>query len=250
MQAPVLADTPQSTPKPSPTVTSTPSTTRQPTPTITPSPSLNPTLGTPVTRTSAPPAQCPEPRDQPATIDSFSPWEDDYEAQIGGYLNARGSADGLQQELARITVVDGETTWRTKAQVFDVDVTGDTTPDVVVDLIFYSSTEFEPVFAQLYISSCQEGLYTGRYKNIIASAKFSGTSPVAGTGVSEIRDMNLDGVPEIVFSHLNISHGDVTVFSSSDYVRFFQIIEWDGEEFTDLIRSDLPSLPAQRTATA
>lgn len=223
---PIPSESPPLVPSPTllPTLTSKP--------TITPTP----TLGPPVTRTPASPAHCPMPTGQTYTMTPINPVQEDYESQILEFLNTVGSPTGLQEALNGLSPTAGSTTWNTKVQISTVDVTGDRTQDVVVDLIFYAEGQDDFLIVNLYIFSCHKGQYEIKYKNSTYGAKFPGSEPDPGAGVRAIRDMNLDGVPEIVFSFLYISHGIVTIWPDLNYARFFFIVEWDGEEFVDLLQ--------------
>jgi len=222
-----------STPAPSstlpPTSTPIPATL---TPTSAPLPS--PTLATPPTRTPAPPAACPQPSERSPTLSPISPWED-YAPQIRAYLNERGSADGLQDALNGLTITEGETTWRAIAWVMTTDVTGDTTPDVLVDLIFFTEGD-HPVHGTIIVFTRRGGQFESNVMARTFGARFHGSAPEKS--VHTIQDMNRNGMPEILFSHLDPPHGFFTIGPQDDFVRLFQIAEWDGETFVGLIQED------------
>ena len=218
--------------------------TRKPSPSWTPATTVTSTtiptlaLGTPVTHTPAPAAVCPEPSDATFTIEPLSPYQEDYAVQILDYLNTHGSANDLESALNKLTGFKDETAWWASAEVVTEDVTGDTSPEIIVDLVFDVEGEYSPLFVNLYIFSCHEGQYEARYKLMDLGAKFSGPDPKEGTGIRAIQDMNLDGIPEIVFSYLYVHHGVATIWPELDYARFFYIIQWDRNDFVNMIQDE------------
>jgi len=220
------------------TLTSKPSPSWTPTTTVTSTTIPTPALRTPATRTLAPAAFCPEPSEETSTIEPISPYQEDYAGQILDYLNTHGSANGLESALNLLKGFKDETAWWARAKVVTEDVTGDTSPEVIVDLVFDAEGEYGPLLVNLYIFSCHEGQYEVRYKLSDLGAKFSGPDTEAGAGLRAIRDMNLDGVPEIVFSYLYVHHGVVTIWPEMDYARFFYIIQWDKNDFVNMIQDE------------
>lgn len=217
--------TPTSQPTPSPTLA------HKPSPTVTPTSSLTPAPSPPVTRTPAPPAECPKPTDQMATISPISPGTsviEGLEPQILDYLNARGSADGLQAALNGLTMTDGGTTWKARTQVMTIDVTGDTTPDVVMDFSFFVEGQYAD--GAIFVFMCREGRYEGGAVAVIGGQISSSQDP--DPGIRAIRDMNRDGVPEIIFSYIEI------IGTHANFTRVFRILEWDGSKLVDLIQGD------------
>lgn len=151
------------------------------------------------------------------------------EPQILAYLSARGDAQGLQATLSRFTLTDSSgTDWQARSQVFTTDVTGDTTPEVVVDLNFFVEGQFAN--GALFVYRCQAGQYVGGAVTLIGAQIFSDSDP--DPGIRAIQDMNANGKPEIVFSYI------VVIGTHANFTREFRIIEWDGSQFVDLIQSD------------
>ena len=184
--------------------------------------------GQPDTRTLALPAVCPEPTDRISTISPIIPDTtviDAFEPQILDYLNARGSAEGLQAALNEITLSDGGTTWQARTQVETVDVTGDTTPEVVMDLSFLVPGQYAE--GGIFVFMCREGQYEGGAVAGMFGQVFSPSDP--DPGIRAIQDMNGNGLPEIVFSNIEI------IGTAANFTRAFRIIEWDGSRFVDLI---------------
>jgi hypothetical protein len=214
---------------PSPVVTSTH--TQAPNP-VTPSPSATPTLGLLTTRTPAPPAVCPRTNQRAVADLSAVPGPsivEDLKPQILEYLNSGGSAAGLLNALSQIRYVEAGHEYKGQASVRSVDVTGDTTLDIVADLVF-SYPEVEALF----VFQCVQGAYHDIYAEFIGGLQ--SMSPGREDGFREIVDMNGDGVRDIVFSYVSST-------SARGYQnREFQIIEWDGTEFIGLIPSDEHSM--------
>jgi len=214
---------------PEPTLS--PTLARKPSPTVTLTPSLTPTVHQPVTRTPASPAECPKPTGQTATISPISPGTsiiEGLEPQILNYLNARASADSLQAALSGLTMTDGGTTWKARTQVMTIDVTGDTTPDVVMDFSFFVEGQYAD--GAIFVFTCREGRYEGGAVAVIGGQIFSSRDP--DPGIRAIRDMNRDGVPEIIFSYIEI------IGTHANFTRLFEILEWDGSKFVGLIQGD------------
>jgi len=194
--------------------------------TFTRQPTASPTLGPLVTATPAPPELCPVAGGRGTTIDlgpDPKSLVDPLELQIRAYLNARGSAVGLQTELERLKVFDSGYELKKEAQVLVTDVTGDTTPDVLVELV----VDYSEVGGALFVFGCREESFETLYRRGIGGAQHRPLGPE--DGIVTVRDMNADGVPEVVMA-------EVTNVSARGYVtREFQIMEWDGSHFAYLI---------------
>jgi len=211
--------------EPSPIIISTHSQSAIP---ATPSPSTSPTLGPPTTRTPAPPAVCPKADERAVANVSLilSPSVvEDLKAQILEYLNSGGSATGLRNALARVRYVEADHENQGHAFVQSIDVTGDTTPDIVVDLVFPY-----PEFGVLFVFQCERGAYHDIYAHLIGGAQHM--QPGSEDGFRDIADMNGNGVPDIIFSYV------VSTSARGYRNREFQIMEWDGTEFIHLIPGD------------
>jgi hypothetical protein len=193
---------------------------RQPTPT-----SLTPT------QTPAPTATWqPQPTQPPefAIVEGQSIVEM-FEPQILAYLNARGDAQGLQAALGDLVLTDSSgTDWLARTQVLNADVTGDTTPEVVVDLSFFVEGQFAD--GAIFVYRRQAGQYVGGAVAPIAGQVFSASDP--DPGIRAIQDMNGNGRSEIVFSYISV------IGTHANFARQFRIVEWDGSQFVDLIQSD------------
>ena len=221
---------PSDTPGPRSTPTNTPA------PDGTPSPT--PTLGPKVTRTPAPPEVCPEPVEDLPTIEPIEPGTaivEGFEPQIRAFLDAGGSAESLRVALSELSLTDGEgTIWQARAQTIPVDVTGNTTADVIVSLSFAVEGQYAEV--ALFVYSCSGGDYQGGAVVPLGGQLLSIGGP--DPGIRAIQDMNADGVPEIVISTIEMigTHGNFT--------RQFRILEWDRSQFVDLVRNDSGHLNA------
>lgn len=147
----------------------------------------------------------------------------EFEQNILNYLNTGGSASGLQWTLNNSLITINEPVQFTTT-ISSTDITGDATPDLVMDL-YYEGPEF--VGDSLYIFQCKEGQYQA-----FALFPFGWFNPLGhetSDGLRAIRDMTLNGIPEIVYSFID------NVGAHGYFTRTFHIVEWDGAEFADLI---------------
>ena len=155
--------------------------------------------------------------------------EEMFESQILAYLNAGGNAQSLQAALSRLSLTDSSgTNWQSKTQALATDVTGDGTPEMVIDLSFFVEGQFAN--GAVFVYRCQAGQYVGGTVAPIAGQVFSGSDP--DPGIRDILDMNGNGKPELVFSTIPV------IGTHANFARHFRILEWDGSQFVDLIRSD------------
>ncbi|MFQ5410480.1 MAG: hypothetical protein ACE5FI_18890, partial [Anaerolineales bacterium] len=175
--------------------------------------------GTPVA-CSASGAQPPEfqLREGQSIVETLTP-------HIRDYLNARGGAESLQAALGGPFASKDELL-PARAQVFTTDVTGDAAPEVVVDFGLFVSDE--NIDGELFVFTCQDGQYEAIAAEPLLGYVLSDDWP--DPGVRAIQDMNGNGKAEIVSSSV------VIVGTHANFTRLFQIIEWDGSQFTDLIQ--------------
>ncbi len=153
---------------------------------------------------------------------------DGFDAQILDYLNARGSAEGLKQALGVLTIPVGSSPSKINSNIIVSDVTGDLTPDVVMDLIVLPAGDdaFLP-YGAVFVYACSEGRFLSSFK---ADLSYIGVgASLAYDGIRAVSDMNLNGVPEIIFSFVD------NCGTHLNCTRPFRIVEWDGMEFKDLI---------------
>ncbi len=180
---------------------------------------------------SVTPAVCPPGSGENVIISATAAGEtivEMFEPQILAYLNARGDAQGLQAALGHLVLTDsGGQDWQAQAQVLSADVTGDTTPEVVVELLFYVEGQFAD--GALFVFRCQAGQYVGGAVTPLGGQLFSGRGPEPV--VRAIQDMNGNGTPDIAISY------DTVIGTHANYTREFRILEWDGRQFVDLIKS-------------
>ncbi len=220
------------TPPPTETATNTPEPDETPTPT--------PTLGPRVTRTPVPPGLCPSPSDDLPAIVPITPGTgivEGFEPQILAFLNAGGAPESLREVLSELSLTDdGGIVWRAWAQAVAVDVTGNTTADVVVSLSF--AVEGQYADGALFVFSCQDQAYQGGLVTPLGGQLLSIGGP--DPGIRVIQDMNANGVAEIVLSYIEV------IGTHSNYTRLFRILEWDGSQFVDLVQSD--SVPSDTAA--
>lgn len=199
-----VTDNAASTPSSTATATQTPLPSSTPTSSITPLPiipTFTPTFDarTIVTITSAAKAQCP--KENLSLKPNFSfPSSfaniDDITAPILNYLNEGGSPNSTVEALQNI--------FKNKHRIYFDDVTGDTIPELISDNPY------------LWVAGCMAGKYEVLYSNLEASEI---------ENIVALRDINSDGIAEIVFY-------DAAPYAASTVYR---ILEWDGNNFSDLI---------------
>lgn len=223
-----LTASPTLTLPPTPTSTSThrPPHTPTLTPTLKPRSSPTPTPGTPLTRPPDPAAEWPTPDNLLPLV--LGPNLDDIETQIRDYLNAGGSSASLQATLTGLrAILDDGTPVQFNSQVIYQDVTGDTIPDIVMDLRMLFEGDYEgKVSSTVFIFRCDQGQYESFAFGHPGSFL---QGPEEGQGLRAVRDMNLNGVPEIIFSLID------NIGVHVNFTRLFRILEWDGTKFSDLV---------------
>jgi hypothetical protein len=185
----------------------------------------------PALETPSPEARCPEPvPPSPALITTgdLGPIDQIFVAPIKAYLDAGGDPLKLGARLRDITLSDGSVSWQSKAHVFHTDVTGDSVPELVMDLVFFQPGGYADGY--LFVFRCQGGAYRGGAVTWIGGQVLSADDP--GPGIRAIEDMNANGVPEIVISR-------VEVFGThANHVRQFQILEWEERQFASRIQAE------------
>lgn len=213
LPTPSPTQTPTNTLRPSATPTATPTPTPTPYPTLTPIPTFTPA---PRLRTPAPPAECPE-GGAPAVFgvqELYGSLAD----PIQGYLNTGGTAAGLQALLDGL-VVETEPPSHIQSHVLETDVTGDGTPEVIVDVTLPEGGGYASTAVMAF--TCQAGRYERPLFLLLSPQE--GLYPDGGYRVQAVEDMNGDGVRDVVLV--------LTVGS----VRYVYILEWNGAEFGSLI---------------
>ncbi len=187
-----------------------------------------PSLGPLVTQTPEQLGECPSPSGRTPTISSSGPGVtvvEIFEPQILDYLNNVGSATGLQAALSDLALLDGA--WIARPQVETIDVTGNKLPDVVVELTFYEEGQYSE--GALIVFMCQDGQFVSQILGSFAGQVLSSNDP---DGIRAVRDMNMDGIPEIVHSYISIAG------THAYFIREFHIFAWDGQKFVDYIEVD------------
>lgn len=153
-----------------------------------------------------------------------------FEPQIRDYLNTEGGTNSLLQVLGDLALTDADgTRWQSRAQVIAADVTGNTTPDVVVSLVFFVEGQYAE--GGVFVFSCQDGQYEGGAVALLGGSVFSAVGP--DPGIRAIQDTNNNGVSDIVLSHIGI------IGTHANFTRLFRILEWDGTLFVDLIQGEV-----------
>jgi hypothetical protein len=137
---------------------------------------------------------------------------------IRGYLNARGSAVGLEATLNALTN-NADPSDYVLTHVYSVDVTGDRVPDVVMDLTIPEVGSYATTSVMVF--TCREGVYVTALYLLLSPEE--GVYPEGGYQILSVEDMNQDGVREVVIG--------LKVFDN----RRYYILSWDGSTFTSLI---------------
>lgn len=185
-----------------------------PYPTWTPIPSFTPA---PEVRTPAPPAECPE-GGTPRSLTLGDLYTPNMDESIRAYLNARGSAVGLEANLNTLTNT-ADPSDDVSAHVHSVDVTGDGVPDAVMDLTIPEVVSYGTTAAMVF--TCRERKYVTALYLLLSPQE--GIYPQGGYQILSLEDMNQDGIREVV-----------VVLKVFDNRRYY-ILTWDGSTFTSLL---------------
>ncbi len=121
------------------------------------------------------------------------------------FLNAGGNPDFIRDHI----VGSEPSLWA------EEDLTGDGVPELVMSIFGVN------------ILMCSDGQYIAGLHLMI------GADPFPGTVILAIKDMNLDGVPELVLRGSVMSAG----------VMIYRILEWNGKDFHSLIWSEQKIAP-------
>ena len=232
--SPTLTITETQTQKPTraaePTFTETAVSTRRPTP----------TRGLPPTATFSPKEDCPPPTYAKVDI-HFEEHIRDYSPQILEYIRGNGNAAGLQARLEKLGIqgkklvdyLSGEKVdyfFNDIVQLFSGDMTGDLNKETVITLLQFEGNDlfgWPSIYSMaVFMVGCRDGEYQllfspDNYPELQANPRWTGTLT--------IRDLNADGIRELVFSSgiVMSAHGDVAVST--------QILEWNGQSMRSLI---------------
>jgi hypothetical protein len=150
------------------------------------------------------------------------------EESIRAYLNARGSAIGLEATLNSLTN-NADPPDFVLAHVNAKDVTGDGVPDVVMDLTIPEVGSYATTAALVF--TCREGAYETALFLLLSPQE--GIYPAGGYQVLSVEDMNADGIREVVVV--------LKVFDN----RRYNILAWDGTAFTSLIEPRFDEISLQ-----
>ena len=207
----------------SPTRREPPTWTPTPPPTLTPVPSRSPTLGPLITRTLAPPAECPPPGNPPEIELTLYP--EDAIQQIENYFDAGGRIRNLADTLGQ-ALADMEPGGRfLSLSVADVDVTGDGIGEAVVSFNLEVQAEegywTEEGMGVVSVYGCRDG----GFRTLMNESYI--TQPALLFAHLATYDLNADGVPEIMYMVENYGAHDST---TSVFIQ-----EWDGREFRHLV---------------
>ena len=137
---------------------------------------------------------------------------------IRAYLNARGSATGLEAMLNSLTN-EANPQDPLVAHVYGMDVTGDGVLEVVMDLTIPEVGTYAT--SAVLVFACQEGGYETKLFLLLSPEE--GMVPQGGYQVLSFEDMSADGVRDLVV--------ELKVFDN----RRYYMLAWDGTAFTSLI---------------
>jgi hypothetical protein len=234
---PASTDLPTSTPTNTGSPTWTPTLTNSDIPTSTPTITswLNswptPTRGLPPKATRGPKQTCPPPTKAAVEI-QFAEDPEDYGPQILEYIRARGNASGLSAILNQFKVSLPYGDQSDLAASYAVDVTGNTTNEIIITLV-QTRSGGETMYGwpistmMVFVVGCVDRQFQMLYQNESADIVSDPNNP---SGVLRIDDLNANGLKEIVFASLII--GKFETFWEAE------ILEWDGTEFRTLFRDD------------
>jgi hypothetical protein len=200
----------------SPTRREPPTWTPTPPPTATPVPSSSPTLGPLITRTPAPPAECPPPGNpapiRAESLDNLIPQVEDFLAN-GGQTTQLETA--ITENLAAYYSSEGQPT----VSVAEVDLTGDGIGELVI-AVELVDPGMGLRFA-LVVLGCERGEFR------ILLDEWAAESGMAQMDFYGAEDLNGNGVPEIVYS--------IEEFGAHDSISLVSIREWDAGGFQPLV---------------
>ena len=230
--------------KPSPSISPAASLTRSPIIlplTIAPPLRLTPTRGLPPTATISPKENCPPATHAAADIQFFEN-PGDYGSQILEYIRANGNAVGLQTRLEQLGIhgkklVDYQTRetvdyfFNDIVQLFSGDVTGDLSKETVISLLQYEGNDifgWPAVYSMVvFIVGCHNNQFQFLYQ------AGGDVSPIMGdpkwSGIMAVRDLNADGIREIVYSAGTDEGAHADVFVGS------MVLEWNGDHIRSLL---------------
>jgi|GEM_PF-5444649 len=213
---PTVEASPTSTPLPSPTASRTlmPAATQTPTPTIVPTETpvpLTPTLDVAnlATFTPAPYAVCPQTDDSMrlqmrSILDNPLAESKEISGAVLNFLNDGGTLKAAYEGLTRGSDF---------VKVFTVDITNDRMPELILQKHPY-----------LFIFGCEDGVY-----NVI----FEKGGNAGDIVLYSLKDLNLNGIPEIIYRENDRLLG----FSSNSRYSFY-FFEWNGQEFQNILAGD------------
>ena len=207
---------PSSTPTPSPS----PALSATPMPPEAPLYTAFPTLGPLITRTLAPPAECPPPGN-PAPIEGSGDASVLAE-EIERFLDDGGSPTALRSSLELATAALAGPDQRFHTYIESVDVTGDATADVIVSL---GRLPGNPDYGGgVLVWRCRQGGYDLVFKDgVFNPMAFSEVIYVATA------DLNAYGPPELLYAVLESNVEAAGIWS------YLVVVEWEQDAFRWLV---------------
>jgi hypothetical protein len=144
--------------------------------------------------------------------------------RLADYLNSGGTDMSAALEDATAST---EFPWRNL--IFIRDVTGDSEPEIVVQLAVAGGNTVDSFFeGAIFAFRCERDRYQG-YQVAPLGGYLGGDFTGDESGLRAIQDINGNGIPEF----LTVSISNIGIHA--DYTRDFIIYEWNGSEFMRLI---------------
>lgn len=185
-------------------------------------------VSTIVTVTPAPKAECPKKTDHheillPQPEQGGYP-SDDIVQPILNFLNSGGNADVLGKILEQL--------YKTYSpRIISVDITNDGVPEIILDGVINKNSDY----SQDYILICNNGQFT----NPVIVRDFGKSYPYFPSSIVFIKDLNADGIPEIITKFGYGSGGNSFVIYGWDGSKFKFITEFQAATFTEETIQDL-----------
>jgi len=171
--------------------------------------------------------------DKRLIIPDLDPLGDNQDVLLS-YLNQGGSPDVLLDALLITSALIEKTSYMLKAKIAVSDLTGDRVPELIIELLFFPDTDL-PVNGNIYLFDCENGKYESAGMIPIISARLNSPNPDPATGLRDIQDMDQDGNAELVIAFVDAFTGKNTYTNNQDIIRRFEIFDWNGATFVDLL---------------
>jgi hypothetical protein len=167
------------------------------------------------------PAQCP-PAGSPTILASQDLGPD----VIRAYLDEGGTVADLGKLLNReYSIHNGYAKGYSSARLFHTDLTGDSTPDVLI--VYQTGFRYYRPRVELLFFHCSNKRYDGGVVVASEGRVFARVFGKPDLGILSIQDTNDNGMPEIVFTYEG-------TMGAPPYTRYTHTLEWDGSQMVSL----------------